>query len=206
MHLLRDGVAGGDEDSTGGFDELALVLVVNADDLELVDPSDLRGHQPDPTTGPIDQQRLAWFKLDLVSAGVGARPSDRDRGGVGERDLLRLEHGTLCHQQGVLGISADAGDHQAEHLIADREALHIVSNGGDDPGGLLAQGCRKLSRGSGNPGTDLPIKWVDPGRVDLDPEFSRGRLGVLRVISSWLSGPPYSLNTYTFDIVCFLSS
>lgn len=33
------------------------------------------------------------------------------------------------------------------------------------------------TRGSGNPGTDLPIKRVDPGRVELDPEFSRGRLG-----------------------------
>src|SRR5699024_12845528 len=112
-----------------------------------------------------------------VSSGVGAHPSYRDRGGVVERDLLRLEYGTLCHQQGVLGISADAGGHQTEHLIADREALHTVSNGGDDPGGLLAQGCRKLSRGSGNPGTDLPIKRVDPGRVDLDPEFSRAWLG-----------------------------
>lgn len=45
-----------------------------------------------------------------------------------------------------------------------------------------------------------------PAAWTLTPSSPGAGWGVLRVISSWFSGPPYSLNTYTFDIVCFLSS
>src|SRR5699024_1375862 len=132
-------------------------------------------------------------ELALVDEVVGGGPGDRQGRGVGEGNLVRLEHGPGGVQHRVLRERTEPAGRCAEHRVPDGEALGPLADGGDDPRGLEPHRQRQTATGPERALPPLPVGGVHAGGADLDPDLpgARGRdlaLGELLALGAAVGG------------------
>ena len=111
------------------------------------------------------------------------QPGDRHRGGPLEAEARRLDRELHLFSGGSLGEGALA---DAEHLVADLEAIDLAPDSGDDAGDVLSddrepgrpEPCGEAD-GLGVASHQVPRSAVEAGRADLDEHLvvlDRGNL------------------------------
>ncbi|MDX2604254.1 hypothetical protein PV379_06665 [Streptomyces caniscabiei] len=142
---------------------------------------ELHRQRTHPAAGPGDQHRLALGQADRVQAHHGSQPRHAQRARVPHRQALGDTGDAVSGGHGdVLGQRTGAQvrlQHEAEDLVADREAVHALTERLDGAREVSPEDQREpvLHEPLRVPGSRGDVEAVQRGGGHLDQQFTGSR-------------------------------